>query len=252
MLALGACAGKPKKAKPSPRPPVVETLPTAPERPYVRPRARYVPRSIKSRILMLASQEWDYFGKQRVVYEDDEESIPHVGYWEDDDYRHSDRVNEYWRAAYNPQLTGQDCRQPWSAAFISWVMNAAGVPEDMFPPAQAHWVYLSEFLARGRDVDSFFVPRTIQEYSPKPGDLICASREPGISSYISEPPPAYLLENTKLHCDIVVEKDGRTLYAIGGNVRNSVSKSALTLTPDGHLQPTRSRPWFLVIENRLN
>jgi hypothetical protein len=174
-----------------------------------------------------------------------------VGYWEDDDYAHSDRVNQYWRAAYMPGLTGRDCRQPWSAAFISWVMNAAGVSDELFPPAQAHWIYLSHFIARARHAEPIFVPRTISEYSPRPGDLICAAREPGISSYVSAPPSPYLLENAKLHCDIVVDKDGQTLYAIGGNVRNSVSKSVMQLTPDGHLQPTRARQWFLVVENRL-
>lgn len=38
----------------------------------------------------------------------------------------------------------------------------------------------------------------------------------------------------------------------GGNVRNSVSKTILTLSPEGYLQVTSPRPWFLIIENRLN
>jgi len=42
------------------------------------------------------------------------------------------------------------------------------------------------------------------------------------------------------------------LQAIGGNVRNSVSKTILTLSPDGYVQFTRSRPWVLIIENRLD
>jgi hypothetical protein len=58
--------------------------------------------------------------------------------------------------------------------------------------------------------------------------------------------------NAKLHCDIVVETKGQTLQAIGGNVRNSVSKTILTLSQKGYLQFTRPRPWFLIIENRLN
>ena len=40
--------------------------------------------------------------------------------------------------------------------------------------------------------------------------------------------------------------------AIGGNVRNSVSRTVLTLSPDGYLQYSRPRPWFLIIENRLD
>jgi hypothetical protein len=55
-----------------------------------------------------------------------------------------------------------------------------------------------------------------------------------------------------LACDIVVETKGQTLQAIGGNVRNSVSKTILTLSAEGYLQITSHRPWFLIIENRLN
>nr|WP_295608797.1 hypothetical protein [uncultured Lamprocystis sp.] len=38
---------------------------------------------------------------------------------------------------------------------------------------------------------------------------------------------------------------------IGGNVRNSVSKTTLELDSQGRLQPVRRRPWFLIMENRL-
>lgn len=251
VLSLTACAGKPKKAATPSPPPVRAEAPSLRQAPPL-PSYRYPSRSIKNRILMLARHEWDYFGQQRVIYDEEGESIPRVGVWEDEDELHSDRVNLYWRAAQKPGIDGHDCRQPWSAAFISWVMSAAGVPELLFPPASAHWVYLSQILNGGHVQDEIFIPRTIHEYSPEPGDLICATREWVVSPYISEPPPAYLLENTKLHCDIVVEKNAQTLYAIGGNVRNSVSRSELKLTTEGYLQPTRTRQWFLVVENRLD
>jgi hypothetical protein len=206
---------------------------------------------ITRRILALARSEWHYFGSQTVVYREDEESIPHVGIWEDDDEPHVLRVNGYWRAVDKPGLSGSDCQQPWSAAFISWVMKTAGVPETLFPRASAHWIYLSKII---RDADrpyAAFVPRSILGYSPRPGDLICANREHYSLPSITQPWDSYLLENAKLHCDIVVERNGKVLEAIGGNVRNSVSKSILTLDADGHLRPTRQRPWFLVLENRL-
>jgi hypothetical protein len=49
----------------------------------------------------------------------------------------------------------------------------------------------------------------------------------------------------------VVNKNGRTLEAVGGNVRNSVSKSVLELDDRGRLKPVPRRPWFLIMENRL-
>ena len=51
--------------------------------------------------------------------------------------------------------------------------------------------------------------------------------------------------------DLVTGRKGNILAAVGGNVRNSVSKSLFTLTSKGRLQPTERRPWFVVLENRL-
>jgi hypothetical protein len=49
----------------------------------------------------------------------------------------------------------------------------------------------------------------------------------------------------------VVRKSGQTLEVIGGNVRNSVSKSTLELDGAGRLRAVPRRPWFLILENRL-
>jgi hypothetical protein len=38
------------------------------------------------KIVEAANAEWVYFGQQTVVIDGDEESIPHVGIWEDDDH----------------------------------------------------------------------------------------------------------------------------------------------------------------------
>jgi hypothetical protein len=246
---LAACAGK--AVKPT-RP--VAAAPQAGA--LVPPVAREAERrpwshSFVTRLLAIANNEWEFFGQQRVVYTGEEESIPHVGYWEDDDYERIDRVNNYWRAVGSPGLSGRDCQQPWSAAFISWLMQAAGVAEEYFPPAKAHWVYLSRIVS-GAYSGAPFLPRTLSEYKPKPGDLICASRDDAITPYSSDPPTPELLENSKLHCDLVVKNDGRNLEAIGGNVRNSVSKSFLTLSPDGYVVPTQRRRWFMIVENRLD
>jgi hypothetical protein len=246
-LALQGCAAKPKKrvtpaeAPAGLVPPELET--------EVLPPLRM--RSPKDRILAIARYEWNYFGRQNVVYGEEGESIPHVGYWEDDDEARIGRVNRYWRAVGKPALSGADCSQPWSAAFISWVMRLAGVPESVFPSAKAHWVYLYQIVANHQNPDALFYPRTIFEYQPGPGDLICAMRKSDTSLDIRRVPRPEWLEHAQLHCDIVVERRGAILSAIGGNVRNSVSKSILQLSPGGYLQPTPARPWFLVIENRL-
>jgi len=241
FLALAACSSTPKK----PGQPEDQQTKSGADSLVSRPGD-----SLKVKIVTAAKDEWIFFGQQKVVINGDEESIPHVGIWEDADASHSDRINQYWSAVGEYWLSGNDCNQPWSAAFIGWIMQAAGVSETLFPRAIAHQSYLNHFLANAHNSGAPLIPHTIQEYKPKPGDLICANRgEDAPTEAIDELPDSL---KAKLHCDIVVETTGQTLQAIGGNVRNSVSKTILTLSPEGYLQFTSARPWLLIIENRLD
>lgn len=245
ILALAGCGSAPKLPAP------VEEQPKAQETAPQADSSESPPLGYWTyRIVDAANSEWVYFGQQTVVIDGDDESIPHVGIWEDDDQTHSDRINQYWRAVGKYRLSGYDCKEPWSAAFISWIMRAVGVPKDLFPPSSAHRFYLNRLLANAHDPFAALIPHTIQQYRPKPGDLICATRNKVEPQEVIETLPDSL--SSRLHCDIVVETDGQTLQAIGGNVRNSVSKTILTLSPDGYLQHTRPRPWILIIENRLD
>lgn len=242
-LVLGGCGGPSRKP--------VRTLPPVTAAPVPKGADTVRPLTAMSRsIIGVAKREWEYFGQQLIVYRGEEESIPHVGYWEDDG-SHVYRVATYWQSVDMPGLDGNDCNQPWSAAFISYVMQRAGVPAYLFPPSRAHWVYLKHIIADSGGPSRSFVPHGIREYKPVPGDLICATREYLGAPMIRGPSDAIFLENNKLHCDIVVARKGQTLEVIGGNVRNSVSKSVLELDPKGHLRLMKRRPWFLVIENRM-
>lgn len=244
-VALAGCAGQKKKpvAPPAPAP----VAKAASERPRT---AAWSP--TRRTIVTLAQREWNYFGRQLVVLDGNEESIPHVGKWEDDEETYVVRVNWYWRAVGKPQLTGNNCRQPWSAAFISWIMRESGVPSYQFPPADAHWDYLTRIIAQSEgDPSAGFLPRSLTEYRPQPGDLLCATRGNGGRPEPGQPFRSVLLEHTQLHCDIVVERDEHHLALIGGNVRNSVSKTVLNLDKDGWVQPIPRRPWFMALENRL-
>jgi hypothetical protein len=207
--------------------------------------------AVKRAIIARATGEWEYFGRQTVVYRGSEESIPHVGYWEDDDPRHSRRVNAYWRAAGHPELDGMDCKDPWSAAFISWVMLRAGVPPYQFRPTIAHWVYLSQAIEEAVMPGRWFVPQRVTDYSPRPGDLICSSRGPRRPGMVGGYTSPGMLRGTNTHCDLVIATDGRLLEAIGGNVRNSVSKISVELDAQGRLRDVPRRPWFMILQNRL-
>jgi hypothetical protein len=207
--------------------------------------------ALKQALIARATREWEFFGRQTVVFKGSEESIPHVGAWEDDDAGYSGRVNAYWRAAGKPNLDGMDCRQPWSAAFVSYLMQGAGVPEGQFTRAPAHWIYLASLIDQSDYPGRFFVPRRIQDYSPNPGDLVCASRGSSRPSSFDGYTSSWALEGANTHCDLVVAKNGQGLEVIGGNVRNSVSKSTFELDTQGHLLPVPRRPWFVILQNRL-
>lgn len=230
-----------------------ERPPAAPEGTWMAQPIGTSPRSnpaLKQAMIQRATREWEHFDRQVVVYSGSNESIPHVGLWEDDD-THASRVNLYWRAVGKPGLDGLDCREPWSAAFISWVMQSAGIPSAQFRSSSAHRTYLTAMIEEARYPGRYFVPRRIQDHSPDPGDLICATRgrtpvRP-VDGYVSP----WMLQGAETHCDLVVAKRGQSLEAIGGNVRNSVSKSVLELDAQGRLQPVPRRPWFLIMENRL-
>ena len=198
-----------------------------------------------------ATREWELFGRQTVVFQGSEESIPHVGAWEDDGGVYSRRVNDYWRAVAKPHLDGLDCGQPWSAAFVSWLMREAGVPEDQFPSTSAHGVYLAHAINEAGYPGRYFVPRDAADYSPSPGDLICAFRGSLRPAILPGETSPETFRGTNTHCDLVVSKDGRLLDAIGGNVRNSVSRVTLELDGDGRLQAVPRRTWFLILQNRL-
>ena len=234
---------------------------TAPEQPETGTAGRWDGRpigappapmpSLRQAILSSAIREWEFFGRQTVILKNAEESIPHVGAWEDDGGIYSNRVNAYWRVVGKPELGGMDCQMPWSAAFISWIMKNVGVPASQFPPATAHWVYIARSIDDASEPGRWFVPRRVTDYSPRPGDLVCASRGASRSSVGSGDISASQLRGLSSHCDLVVSQSGQTLEVIGGNVRNSVSRTTLELDSQGRLQTVPRRPWFIILENRL-
>ncbi len=223
-LLLSACVTKP----------AIETITGKP-----------IPESdVKATVLALTRGEWDAFGKQRVYWEDGVQVIKPVGLWEDDRLG-SERVAEYWRVLDpESELSGKDCADPWSAAFVSWVMIRSGVDPAQFTRSAAHRDYLRTIVAHADDPDFKFTPRAPIDYAPKPGDIICRGR--GSTREITDfhALPVY----AELHCDIVVANANGKLESVGGNVRQSVSLSEREVDTAGKL----GAPWFVVIENRYS
>jgi hypothetical protein len=136
------------------------------------------------------------------------------------------RQNEVW----NGSGVGARWRDPWSAAFISWVMCESGLGEDeRFDRAIAHHTYIDQAI-RARDLgvdEAAYRAYDVGEQAVEPGDLVCAARRPTYSSLDER--RSQLGNGIRSHCDIVIKLEpgnGRIL-AIGGNVRGSVSLKLL-------------------------
>ncbi|WP_418318834.1 DUF2272 domain-containing protein [Piscinibacter sakaiensis] len=178
-------------------------------------------------------------------------------------------VNEYWAAISYRQIR-HDCRRtdvcevqwpeseaeppqrtpPWSAAFVSAMMQRAGFSSREFRPAPAHADYV--VAARDGTMSAYAVVPTPARAAP--GDLICAVRG---RSALTPADIALITDGafaTPMHCDIVVKVDlaARRLEAIGGNVQQTVARSIVALDSDGRVSfdIDPQRPWLLVLKAR--
>ncbi|MEX0314878.1 MAG: DUF2272 domain-containing protein [Allomuricauda sp.] len=187
------------------------------------------------RLQDICYSEWLHFGKQtydinnRLFRAGMKETDP--GFWQ--------RVGVYWEVGTQMDLTGLDDDWPWSAAFISYVIRLAGA-EDKFFYSIRHSDYINDAIL---DSNPFFVGQRLSDYSPKIGDLVCYSRQNGVSF-------DNLPEKYKSHSDIVVKVNPTFIEVIGGNVGNSVSKKHLRIDGSGKLI-AQNHKWFAIVENKL-
>lgn len=146
--------------------------------------------------------------------------------------------------------------EPWSAAFTSWVIHMAGVPDARFRYSDTHWDYVADAMTAAPGTRAFRAAG-IRLEAAQPGDLVCATRS-------GTPPAAWqdlAYQGTRpMHCDIVVgftacgfSTSGRCLEAIGGNVLQAVSLSRIPLDATGRVvpgMPGQGRDWLVLLKNQ--
>ena len=137
------------------------------------------------------------------------------------------RQNDRWNG---PDGIAARWNAPWSAAFVSWVMCAAGLgATTQFQRAIAHHTYIDQAIrARdGRAPQAAFVAYDAGETAIEPGDLLCSSRRPAYHTIAERRRQMGI--GARSHCDIVVKVDEarERILAIGGNVRGVVSLKLL-------------------------
>lgn len=129
--------------------------------------------------------------------------------------------------------------QPWSAAFISYVIRMAGAG-DSFAYAPSHSVYIVRALEQAKKTKPTapFIARRHKLYKPRLGDLIACERQkltnPNFDTY-----KTYVAEGKyEAHCDIVTEIHPKHVITIGGNVSNSVTRKKWPLDAAGMIGNT--------------
>lgn len=197
-------------------------------------------------LVAAAKAEWIFFGEQQIDMRQAALSAPKLGLLEDEGEA-VQRIALYWRAV-DKDLSGADCDQAWSAAFISYLMVVTNVPAQDFSPDDVHFNYLSFLKQRQSQPYPAFVLRPSATTPIAPGDLICAPRGTNAATTLDDIRPGLAG-----HCDMVIEVHPEKGWAgvIGGNVFNSVSESMIPIDAQAHAIPIAMRPWFAVAKNLL-
>lgn len=215
------------------------------------PSYGYSERPPSNRTALVAWQEWTRFGRSTIVYGGNSGGYTNRNGVSERSEPLSSRVGDYWGSCGHPEWNGRTSSRPWSGAFVSWVMARSGAGPGVFPPAGRHGQYLATLYDRemsGRS--TAFLLHAPNEYSPKPGDLVCSGTQGASWRYADQRMAHRRIDNTASHCDVVTDVRGGFVHAVGGNVKDSVTMSLYPVDHLGRLAHTPGKLWMMVVENR--
>ncbi|MEC5323106.1 DUF2272 domain-containing protein [Aurantimonas sp. A3-2-R12] len=132
---------------------------------------------------------------------------------------YSSYINEMWTARGLPGLSGTDISSPWSAAFISFILENAGYTKTTFDIR--HSTYIHESIQNrilGRDRD--FIGYRLDEAQPQVGDLLCQWRETETTYDEAETQSRF-----PSHTDLIIAARPHAVITLGGNVANATSNT---------------------------
>jgi hypothetical protein len=137
---------------------------------------------------------------------------------------------------------------PWSAAFISYLMDKVGLDAQQFRFSSAHWQYVQ----RAFEQPAGYAYRACDPRSTAPGvgDMLCYSRGAPLLKDFSGWRAAMLQPGLSAasHCEVVVAVDtaAKKIETVGGNVVQSVARRTLKLNQANMLSashdPDRQSP----------
>ena len=147
----------------------------------------------------------------------------------------NERLVDYWKAASNGShpLTmfgdGWESKQPWSAAFVSYVAGKA-LPGAL-TPAQGHWTYTKAAMGN-RGVPGRFEVLDARTEPVNFGDIILRNRQGNAFTFDDLSRHGF----QPSHGDIVVEFHRDHVDAVGGNLGHTVKRVSYPINPNGMLE----------------
>jgi hypothetical protein len=160
----------------------------------------------------------------------------------------SARVLQYFKFVGRGDITNPAAEQ-WSAAFISFVLNAGGVTRAQFPFSASHSTYILAALANriANRMDASIVYFDKGEIAPKVGDLIGFSNTDSVRNRTDL---ERLLPTGSFHShtNLVTGVSAGKIQAIGGNLTESIRIVSVKATSEGKIIPANKH--FFVI--RMN
>ena len=196
--------------------------------------------TVTDKAVDIATREWKFFGQQTIGKNGKLSRMGHreadEGYWQ--------RVGTYWKEGVGLDLTGKDTDEPWSAAFISYVMKEAGAGYR-FRLSEWHAHYIREAIhaRQAGDTSYGYWGYRLSERAPQVGDLVGYARQDGIDFDVQP-------ETYKSHTDLVVAVRPGEIDVIGGNVADSVTLKTLATDKEGKLVDKHQK-WFVVLAHRF-
>lgn len=200
--------------------------------------------TLRDRIVAVALEQWKRWNRGRLKETESGAVSMLEGYWKVGVGRTvatAELRNFAWQS-----------KNPWSAAFISWVMRNAGAGAA-FKYSAAHRVYISA-AKKNRLTNNLANPfwaYRISEAAPQLGDLVCQWRK-SATGYDDVDDG----KERATHCDVVVQVEPGKVSAIGGNVsidRNvsqSVGMKVLYTNAKGFLDVARHPRAFAIVKLR--
>lgn len=136
---------------------------------------------------------------------------------------------------------------PWSAAFISWVVCSAGGGDAFaYHAAHQHYIAAAKRNREAGDRDNPFWAYRVSERGLRVGDIVCAERRDSGASF----------ENIDqrfraCHCDVVTMVTADQVIVVGGNVGDTVDTKTLQLDRRGRIDLSGRQSRFFAIVSVL-